>query len=104
MLKLPVDNLDLAISHSTLNLMEMFRRDPYTKDLSVGVLDVHSHEVETPETVGARVEKALQLLPKESLWIDPDCGLKTRTIDEAKGKLVNMVAAVKRLRAEAVAN
>ncbi len=104
MLKLPVDNLDLAISHSTLNLMEMFRRDPFTKDLSVGVLDVHSHEVETPEAVRARIEKALQLLPKESLWIDPDCGLKTRTIDEAKGKLINMVDAVRRLRAEARIN
>jgi 5-methyltetrahydropteroyltriglutamate--homocysteine methyltransferase len=104
MLKLPVDNLDLAISHSTLNLMEMFRRDPFTKDLSVGVLDVHSHEVETPETVRARIEKAQQLLPKESLWIDPDCGLKTRTIDEAKGKLIHMVDAVRRLRAEARIN
>jgi 5-methyltetrahydropteroyltriglutamate--homocysteine methyltransferase len=104
MLKLPVDNLDLAISHSTLNLMEMFRRDPFTKDLSVGVLDVHSHEVETPEAVRTRIEKALQLLSKESLWIDPDCGLKTRTIDEAKGKLINMVDAVRRLRAEARIN
>ncbi len=104
MLKLPVDNLDLAISHSTLNLMEMFRRDPFTKDLSVGVLDVHSHEVETPETVRTRIERALQLLPKESLWIDPDCGLKTRTVEEAKGKLISMVGAAKRLRVEAGAN
>jgi 5-methyltetrahydropteroyltriglutamate--homocysteine methyltransferase len=100
MLKLPVDNIDLAISHSTLNLMEMFRRDPFTKDLSLGVLDVHSHEIESPETVKARIEKALQLLPKESIWVDPDCGLKTRTIEEARGKLVSMVTAVKRLRAE----
>jgi 5-methyltetrahydropteroyltriglutamate--homocysteine methyltransferase len=100
MLKLPVDNLDLAISHSTLNLMEMFRRDPFTKDLSVGVLDVHSHEVETPETVRARIERALQLLPKETIWVDPDCGLKTRTIDEARAKLVNMLQAVTRLRVE----
>ena len=104
MLKLPVDNLDLAISHSTLNLMEMFRRDPFTKDLSLGVLDVHSHEVEAPETVRTRVEKALKLLPKESIWIDPDCGLKTRTIDEARGKLINMMEAVKGLRAKTGVN
>src|SRR3970282_2487593 len=75
MLKLPVDNLDLAISHSMLNLMEMFRRDPFTKDLSLGVLDVHSHEVETPETVRGRIEKGLRLLPKEAIWIDPDCAV-----------------------------
>jgi len=100
MLKLPVDNLDLAISHSTLNLMEMFRRDPFTKDLSVGVLDVHSHEVEAPEAVRARIERALQLLPKETIWVDPDCGLKTRTIDEARAKLINMLEAVTDLRAE----
>lgn len=101
MLKLPVDNLDLAISHSTLNLMELFRRDPFTKDLSLGVLDVHSHEVETPELVKARIERALTLVPRESIWIDPDCGLKTRTVDEARGKLISMVKAVKALRAEA---
>ena len=104
MLKLPVENLDLAISHSTLNLMEMFKRDPFTKDLSLGVLDVHSHEVEAPETVKARIEKALQLLPKESVWIDPDCGLKTRTIEEARGKLMSMVEAVKGLRAQIAVN
>jgi 5-methyltetrahydropteroyltriglutamate--homocysteine methyltransferase len=100
MLKLPVDNLDLAISHSTLNLMEMFERDPFTKDLSLGVLDVHSHQIETPEVVRARIERALQLLPKESIWVDPDCGLKTRTIEEARGKLTSMVTAVRGLRAE----
>ena len=100
LLDLPVDNLDLAISHSTLNLMEMFKRDPYTKDLSVGVLDVHSHEVESPATVRARVEKALQLLPKESLWIDPDCGLKTRTVEESRAKLGAMMSAVRAARAE----
>jgi 5-methyltetrahydropteroyltriglutamate--homocysteine methyltransferase len=104
MLKLPVDNLDLAISHSTLNLMEMFRRDPFTKDLSLGVLDVHSHQVEAPETIRARIEKALKLLPKESIWIDPDCGLKTRTVEEAQRKLENMLAAVKVLRAESGIN
>jgi 5-methyltetrahydropteroyltriglutamate--homocysteine methyltransferase len=104
MLKLPVHNLDLAISHSTLNLMEMFRRDPFTKDLSLGVLDVHSHQVETPGTVKSRIEKALNLLPKGSIWIDPDCGLKTRTVEEARGKLVNMLAAVKALRAESAVN
>jgi 5-methyltetrahydropteroyltriglutamate--homocysteine methyltransferase len=59
--------------------------------------------VEAPETVRARIEKALQLLPKETIWVDPDCGLKTRTIDEARGKLVNMLQAVKRLRAEIAA-
>lgn len=102
MLKLPVDNLDLAISHSKSNLIELFRRDPFTKDLSLGVLDVHSHEVETPELVRARIERALALLPKESIWVDPDCGLKTRTIDEARGKLISMVKAVRALRGKAV--
>ena len=99
LLDLPVDNLDLAISHSALDLLAMFEKNPFTKDLSLGVLDVHSHVLESPEEVKARIRRGVGVLPAERVWVDPDCGLKTRTVDEARGKLAAMMTAVREVRA-----
>jgi 5-methyltetrahydropteroyltriglutamate--homocysteine methyltransferase len=94
-----VDNFDLAISHSALDLLGMFERDPFTKDLSLGVLDVHSHAIEPSHEVEQRIMRGVDVLPVERIWIDPDCGLKTRTVDETRGKLSSMTAAVRTVRA-----
>jgi 5-methyltetrahydropteroyltriglutamate--homocysteine methyltransferase len=98
MLKSPVDNFDLAISNSELDLMEIFEKHPFTRDISVGVVDVHSHVIESLETVKGRIKRALNVFPRESVWVDPDCGLKTRTVDEAIAKMKILVEAVKSLR------
>jgi 5-methyltetrahydropteroyltriglutamate--homocysteine methyltransferase len=98
MLDLAVDNFDLEMSNSDLDLLEIFRRHPFTKDISFGVVDVHSHTMETQEAVRGRVEKALTILPKEIIWIDPDCGLKTRTVEQAIEKLRLCVEAAKSFR------
>jgi 5-methyltetrahydropteroyltriglutamate--homocysteine methyltransferase len=98
MLDLAVDNFDLEMSNSDLDLLEIFRRHPFTKDISFGVVDVHSHRMEALEAVRGRVEKALTILPKEIIWIDPDCGLKTRTVDQAIEKLRLCVEAAKSFR------
>ena len=98
MLALPVDNLDLAISNSGLDLLKIFEKDPFTKDLSLGVLDVHSYRVETPAEVKDRIMRGVGVLPKEQVWVDPDCGLKTRTVEEAVGKLRSMQVAVREVR------
>ena len=87
MLDLAVDNFDLEMSNSDLDLLEIFRPHPFTKDISFGVVDVHSHKLESHEAVRRRVESALTILPEEKVWIDPDCGLKTRTVEEAIEKL-----------------
>jgi 5-methyltetrahydropteroyltriglutamate--homocysteine methyltransferase len=99
LLELPVDNLDLAISHSALDLLARFEKNPFTKDLSLGVLDVHHHGVEPPAEVKARIMRGATVLPAERIWVDPDCGLKTRTVDEARGKLAAMMTAVREVRA-----
>jgi 5-methyltetrahydropteroyltriglutamate--homocysteine methyltransferase len=99
LLDLPVDNLDLAISHSALDLLAMFEKNPFTKDLSLGVLDVHSHAVEPPAEVKARIMRGVTVLPAERIWVDPDCGLKTRTVEEARRKLAAMMTAVREVRA-----
>ena len=98
MLELPVDNFDLEMSNSEFDLVELFREHPFTKDLSFGVVDVHSHVVENTETVEQRIRRALEVLKPEQLWIDPDCGLKTRTREETIGKLQVIVSATKKVR------
>jgi len=101
LLDLPVDNLDLAISHSALDLLALFERHPFTKDLSLGVLDVHSHAVESVAEVRARIRRGTAVLPPERIWVDPDCGLKTRTVEETRAKLEAMMTAVRAVRAQA---
>lgn len=99
MLKLPIDNFDLEMSNSNLDLLDLFKRIPFTKDLSFGVVDVHSHVIEDLDTVCARVQQGLEVVSKDALWIDPDCGLKTRTVEEAIAKLTRCVEAARRFRA-----
>jgi 5-methyltetrahydropteroyltriglutamate--homocysteine methyltransferase len=93
MLELPVQNFDLEMSNSELDLVQLFREHPFTKDISFGVIDVHSHVVETADVVKGRIRRALEVLRPEQLWIDPDCGLKTRTREETIGKLRAMARA-----------
>lgn len=99
MLELPVQNFDLEMSNSDLDMLEYFARFPFTKDITFGVVDVHSHVVEDVDLIRSRIEQALRYLPGEAVWIDPDCGLKTRTVEEARAKLSNIQAAVREVRA-----
>jgi 5-methyltetrahydropteroyltriglutamate--homocysteine methyltransferase len=98
MLAMPVDNFDLEMSNSGLDLLELFRRYPFSKDISFGVVDVHSHVLEDQPTVRQRIAQALTVLPKEQIWVDPDCGLKTRTVEEAIAKLRACVEAARSFR------
>lgn len=98
MLDLPVDNFDLEMSNSGLDMLALFKKQRYTKDISFGVVDVHTHLVETEPVVEQRLRQALETLPKEAIWVDPDCGLKTRTVDEAIAKMQTLVRAAQALR------
>jgi 5-methyltetrahydropteroyltriglutamate--homocysteine methyltransferase len=103
MLNLPTHNLDLAISQSATDWIGIMQRTPFTKDLSVGVLDVHTYAVESVQAVRQRIERATNLVAPQALWVTPDCGLKTRTIEEAIEKLGNMVVATQQVRQTASA-
>ncbi len=98
MLAAPVDNFDLEMSNSDLDLLALMRQHRFTKDLSFGVVDSHSHVVEDLDTVRARVQRALEVLSPEQVWLDPDCGLKTRTVEEAIAKLAVIVKAAQEAR------
>lgn len=98
MLDLGVDNFDLEMSNSRADLLPLFKKTPFTKDISYGVVDVHSHLIEGPAIVEERLRNGLEVLPLKNVWVDPDCGLKTRTVEEAIAKLKAVVQAAKVLR------
>ncbi len=100
LLGLPVDQLDLEAANNDFSLLDLIRRHPFTKEIALGVVDSHDHQVETREAVVAGIRKALEVLRPEQITIDPDCGLKTRTWEEAERKLAVMVEAVGEVRAE----
>ncbi|MBI4364754.1 MAG: methionine synthase [Candidatus Latescibacteria bacterium] len=100
MLDLPVDMIDLEMANSRYDLLDRFRQHPFTKEIGYGVLDVHSHRIETRDEVKRGILRGLELLKPEQMYVDPDCGLKTRTVEEAMEKLAVMVAAVREVREE----
>jgi 5-methyltetrahydropteroyltriglutamate--homocysteine methyltransferase len=99
-LSLGVDNFDVEVANSGAASLEAFRGA--TVDVSVGVVDVHTHVVEDAGAVTKLIEETLEVLPAGSVWIDPDCGLKTRSVDEAQAKMRVLATATKEVRARAV--
>ncbi len=100
MLDIPVDQIDLEFANSDFALLDAFAAHPFTKVIGLGVVDVHSHEIEPVEAIADGIRRALKLIPPERMFVDPDCGLKTRTPEEARAKLTNIRAAVDEVRAE----
>lgn len=99
-LNLAVDQIDLEFTNSNFALLDLIRKVPFTKEVGFGVVDVHSHRIESVEEIKQAIRRALEVFPVEKLVIDPDCGLKTRLKEEAVAKLTNMVAAVREVRRE----
>ena len=95
---LPVDGLLLELSNSGFDLLDGFARFPSDKLLGAGVIDVHTHRIESVSEVRERIERVLRVVPAERVWINPDCGLKTRSVEEARGKLAAMMEAVRAVR------
>ena len=100
LLDLAVDQIDLEFANSNFALLEQIKKHPFTKEVGFGVMDVHSHRVESVEEIKSAIRKGLEFFPPEKLYIDPDCGLKTRLKEEVIAKLTNMVAAVREVRKE----
>ena len=99
-LNLAVDQIDLEFTNSNFALLEIIRKIPFTKEVGFGVVDVHSHRVESIEEIKANIRKGLEVFSPEKLYVDPDCGLKTRQKEETVAKLTNMVTAVREVRKE----
>jgi 5-methyltetrahydropteroyltriglutamate--homocysteine methyltransferase len=99
-LELPVDQLDLAMANYGYRWLELFDKDPFTKELAIGIVDVHQHETETVAVAAEGIRKGLRYVSKERLLPHPDCGLKTRTVEESEEKCRVVVEATKLVRKE----
>jgi 5-methyltetrahydropteroyltriglutamate--homocysteine methyltransferase len=100
MLDIPVDQIDLEFANSEFSLLEKFSEHPFTKYVGLGVVDVHSHALEPVEEIVDGIRHALKYFSPNKVSVDPDCGLKTRTVEEARAKLTNIKEAVDIVRAE----
>jgi len=99
-LDLPVDQLDLAMANYGYRWLDLFDRNPFTKELAIGIVDVHAHKTESVAEAAEGIRKGLRYVKPEKLWPHPDCGLKTRTVEESLEKCVAVVEATKVVRKE----
>ena len=87
------DVITIETSRSNMELLEAFKDFQYPNEIGPGVYDIHSPNIPSVESIVALLEKAAQRIPANRLWVNPDCGLKTRSWEEVKPALSNMVAA-----------
>jgi 5-methyltetrahydropteroyltriglutamate--homocysteine methyltransferase len=95
---LDADVLSIEHACSDLDLLEDFRRGHYDKEIGPGVYDVHSPRVPTVEEIVANLRAVCTVIDADLLWVNPDCGLKTRDYPDVTAKLRNMVTAARAVR------
>jgi len=94
------DVISIETSRSQMELLDSFVDFKYPNDIGPGVYDIHSPRVPAQAEMEALLRKALKVIPPEQLWVNPDCGLKTRGWMEVKPAIEAMVRAAQKLRAE----
>ena len=94
------DVITIETSRSQMELLDVFAGFKYPNEIGPGVYDIHSPRVPKREEMAGLLKKASAVIPEQQLWVNPDCGLKTRGWDETKKALIEMVAAATELRAE----
>lgn len=92
---LDADVLSIENSKSDAKLLKVFVDEAYPRHIGPGVYDIHSPRIPSEEEIKDRIKEMLQYLTPDQLWVDPDCGLKTRQWKETKASLTNMVNAAK---------
>ncbi len=97
------DVISVEASRSKMELLDSFDEFDYPNEIGPGVYDIHSPRVPAVEEMEALIQKALTVLDPDQMWVNPDCGLKTRRWVEVKPALENMVQAAENVREPAVA-
>lgn len=92
------DVITIETSRSQMELLDAFADFKYPNEIGPGVYDIHSPRVPKREEMVQLLKKAKAVIPSEQLWVNPDCGLKTRGWDETKKALIEMVEAAKEMR------
>lgn len=96
------DVISIEASRSRMTLLDAFQKFKYPNEIGPGVWDIHSPRVPSAEEMGELLDKAAKVIPTERLWVNPDCGLKTRDWPETLASLKNMVSAARKARDKAV--
>ena len=96
------DVITIETSRSQMELLDAFANFNYPNEIGPGVYDIHSPRVPTVEEITFLLEKALKVIPARNLWVNPDCGLKTRKWPETEAALRNMISAANLLREAAL--
>lgn len=92
------DVITIETSRSQMELLDAFKAFNYPNEIGPGVYDIHSPRIPNTDEMVNLLKRAAELIPTERLWVNPDCGLKTRGWPETEAALVNMVAAAKAMR------
>jgi 5-methyltetrahydropteroyltriglutamate--homocysteine methyltransferase len=100
--EMDADVLLIEAARSKMELLEDWKRTGYENEIGPGLYDIHSPRIPSTEEMADLLRRAAQVLEPGQLWVDPDCGLKTRRYEEVEPSLKNMVAAAKQLREELV--
>src|SRR5262249_35326702 len=97
---LDADVLSIENCRSGGDLLAVFRHTEYDKGIGPGVYDIHSPRVPSKGEIEASLRATLEVLPAENVWVNPDCGLKTRTWEEVTPSLLHLVEAARTVRKE----
>lgn len=101
--EMDADVITIETSRSDMELLDAFEHFQYPNEIGPGVYDIHSPNIPSQAHIEHLMQKAAERIPAERLWVNPDCGLKTRQWPEVIPALAHMVAAAKALRQAAVA-
>ena len=94
------DVITFEASRSDLIILDVLKENNFRTEVGPGVYDIHSPRVPTVSEIKSALYKMLDRIPKEKLWVNPDCGLKTRGEKETVPSLENLVQAAKEIRNE----
>ncbi|MEY4484703.1 MAG: 5-methyltetrahydropteroyltriglutamate--homocysteine methyltransferase, partial [Verrucomicrobiota bacterium] len=93
------DVITIETSRSNMELLDAFVNFRYPREIGPGVYDIHSPRIPREEEMEQLMQSAINVLPADNLWVNPDCGLKTRRWEEVEPSLITMVNVAKKLRA-----
>jgi len=96
--EMDADVISIETSRSKMELLDAFATYHYPNEIGPGVYDIHSPRVPDIEDMASLLIKAKDRLSVDQIWVNPDCGLKTRKWDEVRPALVNMVKAAQEMR------
>jgi len=96
--QMDADVITIETSRSDMALLDIFDEFDYPNEIGPGVYDIHSPNIPSVASMVKLIQKAAQRIPAKRLWVNPDCGLKTRHWGEVNLALTNMVLASEQLR------